>query len=722
MQEQLEEWKNPMNKKSDVCNVILFLSSCLMAVSCNDAPVGFSAATPNVAITSRASEDLKRITTQEFAAGTVEKFKVDIDTKFRTIDQSIVLREKPKIVELIKQEERPLQSALFTQGFDGWPASQKFGVKEKGKLDLLVVIDNSYSMAVIQNRLSKNMAPLLKYVANTNWQIGFVTTSSGCLRTTSSGKRTITREDFDKDPVETENMFKELINAGEAGSSTEMGIYYAAQAMIGNCGNPKDDWKRPGSHTVVLIITDEKNCGSASNDGKIGCKDQEHSKAEYFIARAPANTQVHGLFLLQDNFDLCPDSGGYDDQYPAEYIRLVQMTGGKYGEVCQMDYSSILEEVSADIDHDTVQKFELSFAPENGVVTAMVDGTPLADGFVVEDKFVVMQRSLPETASSIEFAYRHSAKPRFTKLTLPSVPDHTSLTVKLNGRLLTSSEYTYVAEQKTLEFAVLPPDNAKIQIDYRDNRPLPTTFPVTQGVDMDESSLVVEIAGQAVSDIKYDPESGMVEFARAPLDGEQIKISYNKKGDKQTRYKVDGIQVENIESVAFTDNDTAAEVPAQIVGGEIVVDEKEVYDGRIVLARYNPLFKGEDLSFSIPVNEEPLEGTLRAVANNTNQDICSDTLKYENGQVSFRCIDEDMTRIAVDFDYVKDFTNQFHFYGIVLKDAEWIVTIDGQETMEYERVEHDFTLPAELLQPGSVVTITRIPPKLKGQMPAPNRP
>ena len=673
----------------------------------NNDQVAFRGGPQMRALTEKESADLSRIASQEFSAGIIHDSHIDIDTGFRNIEQTFSLHEASKTVETIKQSERRLSNVLFTQGFDGWPMSQKFNVREKGKLDLLVVIDNSGSMAEIQRKLARNMAPLLKHVANTNWQIAVVTTSSSCLTTTSTGKRSITRADYDKDPIATENMFKELIQVGDNGKTTELGILYAAEGITGNCGDAKDDWKREGSQKAVLIVSDEKNCGSAPNEG---CPGEAYAKADFFIGKAPAKTQVHGLFLLADNYDVCPDSGGYENEYPAEYIRLVQMTGGKYGEICQEDYSAILEEISAGIDHDTIQKFELDYVPSAQGIKVTLDGKELTGGYAIEDRFVVMTTPISQSSQTIEFSYRHDDVPRTDKYTLPSAPDPQTLRIIMNGSLVLRQNYSFDEATNTLQMKTMPPDMANIMVEYRENVPLPDQFPLEVSKEILENSIKIQIDGRDCDDVVFDQLKGQLIFKAAPTDGSVITLSYSRLQDKVTNYKLEGIAPANIESATFTDAETKAPIPAKIAEGTIVVPESEVYEGRLVIAHYDPLFKGSDLDFVVPLANAPIDGTLQVTDNSGEKEICGKDLQIDqNNQVTFSCLKDDMTTIGVDYAYLTDFTNVFKFEGAVLRDASWQVKVDGNEITDYEMEDQTFTIPVDQLTAGSKVVIVRTP-------------
>lgn len=214
---------------------------------------------------------------------------------------------------------------------------------EETLLDFLFVIDDSSpSMEIIVERIFKDIPSFLSSLNGFNWKIAAVTTSSSCLQKTSSSKKAITRSDYLENSSKAIEMLSELVSAKD-GNPMEKGILMATEGLIGDCGDKNMDWKRKDSKTLAFIISDEKNCGSSEYEG---CDYEEYGKAEYFINNAPEDSKVFGFFLLEDNAEVCPDSGHYKNQYPIEYTRLVEHTGGVFEEICQQSYQQSLQKIS----------------------------------------------------------------------------------------------------------------------------------------------------------------------------------------------------------------------------------------------------------------------------------------------------------------------------------------------------------------------------------------
>lgn len=688
----------------------------IILAGCRDKDVSFRQGTKaTVTPTKEQEANLSRVYTKEFKAGEINQVNIEVNSDFNMVTQTFKLSQSPGTEEIFTQIDRPIMVSNFTQGFDGWSESQRFSAHELGKLDLLIVVDNSPSMADIRKRLGASLSPLLKHISNTNWQIAVVTTSSSCLISTAKGKRVISRGDLDKDEALANETFRELLNTdGSIYSTIEKGILTASEGLIGNCGNEHDDWKREGAKRAVLIISDEKNCGSAVDEGCVG---EAYSSANYFLDRYD-DVQVFGMFLLENNFALCKESGGYDDpekghsQDPVEYKRLVETTGGRFGEVCQNDYTSILEQISADLKDDAVKSFELAYEPEDGKIEVTLDGVPLKAGFKLSGKIVTItdKTIIPESASLIEIAYLHDSVERRKEFKINGTADPKTIVVEVNDEKIEEHEYEYDQISHQIRFVDTPNDLAKISVKYRENTGLPKRF-ILSGVDVLQDSIKISVGGSDVKDFVFDEEGRAVDLVSPPEDGDRVVVVYENLNDRKTHYNVEGVGIERIEGVKFFDAQTLAPVEGELIQGKIVFSPHEVYDGREVSAQYDLIYSGEELDFDISVSQEPLLGSVHVSADGKDFEICQKNLKVDADSISFSCEGDDVTKINVNYSYIDNYTNKFPIDAIFqyYKEARWQVFVNGVEITTYERTEDNIVIPEKFLPPGGAVKVIRTP-------------
>ncbi|RYZ48847.1 MAG: VWA domain-containing protein, partial [Proteobacteria bacterium] len=165
------------------------------------------------------------------------------------VTQSLIMDNNTSASETaFTQLDRPTITDLFAQSSDLRSVSESFqqNSSASGALDLLLVIDNSGSMAEEQVNLSDKLSPLLSFVQNSDWRIGVVTTDpkDGCLRNLIS-----------KTDQNAMASFASAVQPGIKGSGNERGIQQAVAGLKGEC-NTSGSWLRNQSTVGVLIVSD----------------------------------------------------------------------------------------------------------------------------------------------------------------------------------------------------------------------------------------------------------------------------------------------------------------------------------------------------------------------------------------------------------------------------------------------------------------------------------
>ena len=127
----------------------------------------------------------------------------------------IACEEDDKQSIFTSQELLSYESEQHTQIFDP-------KVNSNNKLDILLVIDNSGSMYVPQQQLAKNLAPLLEYIKDNDWQIAI----------TSSDTRDGIAKIINKDNKD--EFAPTITGLGTNGITNEAVLFKAIQALKGN--------------------------------------------------------------------------------------------------------------------------------------------------------------------------------------------------------------------------------------------------------------------------------------------------------------------------------------------------------------------------------------------------------------------------------------------------------------------------------------------------------
>ena len=688
-------------------STVLACSSFLWACGETSPFKGASAKVIPTELSSDARSDVTRI----YQSGKTKSVELTLNSGFADLTQTFSLEQNPRQQEGYTQIERAISTDNYTQGHKGIASEQSFKVSEAGIFDLLLMIDNSSSMGPYQGRLSKTLPDILRHITNTNWRIAVVTSTSPCLRKTDSGKSFITRADFDKNSVIADADFQKMIKVGETGNPIERGIYMATQAMQETgCDKGNVAWLRPDSQRAVLILTDENNCGSAANEG---CPGLPYEKADYFFDRVGKNVTVNAMLLTQEppsanssnpsdpNHD-CENSGGYADlPNPTEYYKLVSATGGRFGDICRSNYSTVLDQMSDDVGKKINVQFELDFPAELASLDIQIDSKKV-NAFNVNGKILTVLEPVTEKNANLVVKYKHSPVAMVKSFTPTRALDSSTVEVFVNGSALPSKDYTYNTTTGKVELRDLPGELALIKLRYRESAALPKTFNYL--ADYYLETLELSVAGSKTSNFTVDRAQKKITLAEAPRDGQAVYLTYELPGDRHTEYPILGVLNDEIEDYSIIDPATGATLRASLESGIIVIDPLEVSEGRKVEARYNLKHDYQGKRFVLDSSKIPFPDTLKISAGG-DESVCSKNILVEQSKISFSCSDEDFKSIDVSYQYAGDYKNTFDvatdFSGI----KSYRVFINGVETTKFSILGDDLVILKKNLPPGSEIKV-----------------
>ncbi|SMF62105.1 vWA domain-containing protein [Pseudobacteriovorax antillogorgiicola] len=652
------------------------------------------------------SEDASPALAKEWVAGSASDQSVSINTGFGLVSHEFSLAQEPLTEESLRQTNRPVQTITAFQGHDGDDATETFAVSEAGLLDLLIVIDDSDSMDGYQQRLANSLPNILSHVGNTNWRIAVATTSDSCLRQTISGVQILTRNYYNSDPTAAQEAFRELIDVGVR-SSYERGILMAADALEGKCGASTIPWLRPQAQVSVLLVTDEENCGSASNEG---CPGEAHETASYLTDKFDPDPVVHGLLLLQDppvaSDSSCQQSGYYENPpNPSNYVDLITTTGGIYTDICQSDYGVVLEQISQNVGDKINVQFELAYTPV-GTMGISIDGNPVSSYFT-DSNVLTITEPVADGSSQISITYKHDpvSKTRFFSAGMAVDPD--TLSVLVNNTAASSVTYSYNSSTRQVEFNQLPEDRARIDLVFREDTPLETQF--TPSLSYLEDSLSVWVNGTPHTDFTIDEVTKRIIFDEPPTDDAEIRISYARDGDKTETYDVVGVEPSDLENFRVVDLESGEPIEVEIDEfGKLKFPSNDIYNGRKVRAEYNLEFDEDQRQFKLPIPHSIVPSSLSISAGGERQ-TCEQDVKISDKELSFSCSDEDFETIDINYTEIKDYQNSFtldfDYAGPVL----WQVFVDGKEFESFHLFEQTVVILQKDLPPGAKVRIQATP-------------
>jgi hypothetical protein len=626
-----------------------------------------------------------KVVTREFKASRVEAGSTSFDLTHERISQIYTLNRSK---ETQQQETIASQKSLSTtmeshkQGYTGKLESESFMQNTQGILDILIVIDNSGSMAEEQKGLSDKLVPLLSKVADSNWQIGVVTTDpkDACMRAV-----------IKKGDSETAANFKTAIEAGIKGAGNEQGI---RQAVTGLSCSSK--WVRDNSTIAVLIVSDEDNC----SDGK-GCGTELWKDETYLInylssiRKVKEDARVYGLFHVPGS--VCASAYNVGNQY----AKAVTASGGIAGSICAADYSPTLTAISENVSTILKSQFPLAYEPEMNSLKVFVNNIAQSTGFSVNGKTLTFN-VLPPAGAQIRVEYTHGSTPKFKEFSLSHRPYLNSVSVSTNGTVTAASAYTVDYENKKISFKDAPADNADIRIQYKIDEVLPRTFAINK--DALENSISVTVNGSFAAVESFNKTTGLLTLKSSPPEASEIKIRFSivKDGAPILAYELKTPWGEPKDLMAI-DKKTGKPVLMSYQNETISFDPSEFLLGREIIVSYlnEATFKDQ---FDLPVTPIPGSQSILVKLKDGSDIECLD---YDIIDLSLqvRCDIINATKLIVNYQTEEDKVTEFLMDEIKNADqAKWAVYVNNLPFGEFTREGNKITITKKLL-PGSVVKL-----------------
>lgn len=259
---------------------------------------------------------------------------------------------------------------VTAEGIGGYAQrTDEFNQSQKGLLDILLVIDNSGSMASHQGNMAANLAALLQHISGSDWQIAVIGTKlSSCLS-----------ERITKNTPDEENKYQSLVAQLRASGNGEYYFYKAIHGLKGECRGTVSSWLRDGSTIAVLIVGDQHNECHGSNDGgdhrgeflpPDGLCSGSDLVAHLQALRARDNAKLYGILPPSITFN----------RFNSDALDIFDA----YGSIRDRNYSDILQKISQSVQSALEDVFTLKQVPL-GEVEVEVDGEALTrDQFTIE--------------------------------------------------------------------------------------------------------------------------------------------------------------------------------------------------------------------------------------------------------------------------------------------------------------------------------------------------
>lgn len=222
---------------------------------------------------------------------------------------------------------------------------------DKG-IDVILVIDNSGSMAGIQNNVIRNAKLFFEQFAKqqyVNWKLGIISTDE------SENPYLGFNRSFDsslidpRDPLSFDrvvNTFQEAVGRlGTSGSASEYTFYNVKRHIDSFDGRAGESFLRGNSHLVVIMISDEEE----QSAGRFG--ESTYEALNYYntmLNYIPSN-KVLRFYGAIDHKDLKDCDGWGDPWKGSEFEKIIRESNGFVISACINNFGNELAKIGQDI-------------------------------------------------------------------------------------------------------------------------------------------------------------------------------------------------------------------------------------------------------------------------------------------------------------------------------------------------------------------------------------
>ncbi len=307
--------------------------------------------------------------------------------------------------------KRPCDGNTVESGHDVF-----FQTRKDGRVDILVVDDNSGSMEVEQRMMGDRFNSFVTGLGDLDWQIAITTTdvSNGphgldgsILQMTGFPGRILDPSTPDADIIFKNTVARpETVNCAPANcpSGHEQPLFASIRAMekrnSDNVGLFRD-----GSDLAIVILSDEDELSTGPTNA---------TQPQYVIDKFQSiwgpekKLSVYGIIVEPGDsrcLNLQRGQTGNTAHYGHLISNLSNKTGGITGSICDTDYSQTLEAIGKNV-KDLIESVELSHVPIPDSVQVTLDPADPNVQWVVKGNKVLFD-PVPEAGTRIDVDYKY---------------------------------------------------------------------------------------------------------------------------------------------------------------------------------------------------------------------------------------------------------------------------------------------------------------------------
>ncbi|MCK6550561.1 choice-of-anchor D domain-containing protein [Myxococcota bacterium] len=284
---------------------------------------------------------------------------------------------------------------------------QTFTTPPQRAIDLLLVVDDSGSMAEEQAALAQTAATLLAVAdaSGADYHIGVTTTDPGGNGAPPAGSLRGTPAIITAASATRVSDLQSAIDRGTNGSAVEQGLFGTAQAVTNPVllNGTNAGFLRANAELVVLVLSDEE--------------DQSPDSVASYVSQL--RTRPIGLagevrvYSISGGPTGCSGVGG-SAQAGLRYIEAATLTGGFDRSICDVNYTQTITEIATAVFESSGRVFPFASTPAPGSIEVFVDNVaiPARTGTVaawgadyVDGNLVFSETGAPAPTSTVRIEY-----------------------------------------------------------------------------------------------------------------------------------------------------------------------------------------------------------------------------------------------------------------------------------------------------------------------------
>lgn len=590
---------------------------------------------------------------QTFTSAKLEEASLTVSGPLDQAELSIPLTFNSETIQKeFHQETRPTLMKSFRQGSLGEEIREEVNQGNLGILDILLVVDNSGSMAEEQRELAKRLDPLISQVQGSDWKIFLTTTDAG---------RGCSERVFSHNMPKVNNEFKKAIKGiGIQGSSNEQGIKKAVDLL--NCKD--SEMVRANSNIAVIIVSDEDNCSNGTE-----CSDPSELNLLNALVSPPHQRKLGDSAKVYGIFDVPGKECRTAFNVGNIYQKAVDATDGVSGSICASNYKDILEAISSDMLGALILQFPLSATPRMDSMEVTINGMKLDSGFQIENNSIIFDEAPPENAK-IVLNYLTGDNTIESRFQLEESIDSSTLQVVVNGKNADPSEYEI--QKDSIVFNSPPDGLAEIIVTYKKMLEKKAILDLEDELD----DIVIYLNGEILPQdhYEYDKSSGKLHLTKELEEGSTIIADYKKRTTQKLEYDI-SLQADDLYSYeAYFKDEPDSLIEVEIVENKLRIDSGNFSPDKTLVLNYL-LADSDGISMELPHSPIPESITFTGIPDGCNEE----DLVVDNQVLMTNCIFGPKESFQISYQFLSETLTDFVLEDIENPDmAEWEVRVNGQ--------------------------------------------